>query len=372
MLRRNLDVGEGLVNGSIGTVVDVPTLSDGIVDKLLVQFDDLEEQTEIYRDQRKVMIYPDAYLFRKQFPLSLAYGLTIHKAQGLSLATVMADLGTTVFQSGQTYVALSRCKSLEGLHLMNFSPEKIKVNEKALQEYLRLGSKPLHGDRGKRPKKRKLLMKTIERVWYTTDVSRKAKSTLTDALSQDIKDCESKKRTKPDRKRPGKKSVPKKADNAPQSRPDQIQSPHVTSNTSADHMTAIYEEALGNDIMMPTVISPGNIEQVFSDVLVPWAAGNLMGTNLAETAGEFFPDAMGTVRNAEEKWLSGTSILRAISVMQDESRIANGSTIFNMGPYARFYFNESRRSRRGRASDNSFLSPYVTATYGQRRFTRIP
>jgi len=52
-----------------------------------------------------------------QYPLKLAWGVTIHKSQGKTFQRVVIDLGRRVFASGQTYVALSRCTALEGISL---------------------------------------------------------------------------------------------------------------------------------------------------------------------------------------------------------------------------------------------------------------
>ena len=65
-----------------------------------------------------------------QVPLILAWALTIHKSQGASLDAAEIDIGCGIFECGQSYVALSRVKSLEGLYLTSFDLEKIKINRK--------------------------------------------------------------------------------------------------------------------------------------------------------------------------------------------------------------------------------------------------
>ena len=71
----------------------------------------------------------------------LAWAITIHKSQGSTLDLAEIDVGSNIFESGQTYVALSRVKELSGLYLKSFNPQKIKVNKKVKKFYQELSLK---------------------------------------------------------------------------------------------------------------------------------------------------------------------------------------------------------------------------------------
>ena len=70
------------------------------------------------------MVMKNFYVYREQFPLILAYAVTIHKCQ---------DLSDKVFSAGMAYVALSRVRSLAGLHLSAFDPASIIVSTSCLK-----------------------------------------------------------------------------------------------------------------------------------------------------------------------------------------------------------------------------------------------
>lgn len=70
-----------------------------------------------------------------QVPLILSWALTIHKSQGATLDAAEIDVGSGIFECGQTYVALSRVKSLNGLYLTSFDARRIRINKKVKEFY---------------------------------------------------------------------------------------------------------------------------------------------------------------------------------------------------------------------------------------------
>lgn len=118
MLIKNLDFAKGLINGSRGVVIDhTPSM-------ITVRFKDYIET-----------ITPVELNGRYQFPLKLAWALTIHKSQGMSLDSMVVDL-TEVFEDHQVYVALSRARSLESLSIeKEFSSSVITINPQVREFY---------------------------------------------------------------------------------------------------------------------------------------------------------------------------------------------------------------------------------------------
>uniref|UniRef100_A0A8C4YF65 ATP-dependent DNA helicase PIF1 n=1 Tax=Gopherus evgoodei TaxID=1825980 RepID=A0A8C4YF65_9SAUR len=138
ILTKNLDVSWGLVNGARGVVVEFETEGNGLP---RVRF--LCGVTEVIRLERWVFKGPSGiYLSRQQLPLKLAWAISIHKSQGMSLDCVEISL-SRVFESGQAYVALSRARSLEGLRVLDFDPNVVRANPYVLQFYNHLQKEQL-------------------------------------------------------------------------------------------------------------------------------------------------------------------------------------------------------------------------------------
>ncbi|HOI27985.1 MAG TPA: AAA family ATPase [Paludibacteraceae bacterium] len=108
-------------NGTIGIISHIDEenriyvlLEDG--KENLVEMDSWEN-IRYYYDEAENKIKEEVLGTFTQYPIRLAWSITVHKSQGLTFDRVIVDLTGGVFAAGQTYVALSRCKSLEGLML---------------------------------------------------------------------------------------------------------------------------------------------------------------------------------------------------------------------------------------------------------------
>uniref|UniRef100_F7ET02 ATP-dependent DNA helicase PIF1 n=1 Tax=Monodelphis domestica TaxID=13616 RepID=F7ET02_MONDO len=133
MLVKNLAVSQGLVNGARGVVVGFEADGRGLP---TVKF--LCGVTEVVRTERWTVHGPGGQLLsRQQLPLRLAWALSIHKSQGMTLDCVEISLAR-VFESGQAYVALSRARSLQGLRVLDFDPNVVRCDPRVLKFYASL------------------------------------------------------------------------------------------------------------------------------------------------------------------------------------------------------------------------------------------
>ncbi|KAM9621487.1 ATP-dependent DNA helicase PIF1 [Morphnus guianensis] len=133
MLAKNLDVSQGLVNGARGVVVGFESEQKGLPK---VRF--LCGATQVIKMEKWVFKGPSGvHLSRQQLPLKLAWAISIHKSQGMSLDCVEISL-SRVFESGQAYVALSRARSLAGLRVLDFDPKVVRADPSVLQFYRQL------------------------------------------------------------------------------------------------------------------------------------------------------------------------------------------------------------------------------------------
>lgn len=130
-----------LVNGSRGVVID---FEHDIEDAKkrgerypLVQFANGETlliTRNVWRTQKGETLLAQ----RSQVPLCLAWALTVHKCQGMTLDVARLDI-SRCFAPGQAYVALSRCSSLDGMSLIGYNRSKITVDKRCVEFYARLG-----------------------------------------------------------------------------------------------------------------------------------------------------------------------------------------------------------------------------------------
>lgn len=127
------------VNGTLGRIssisdeviiVETPNRSGELVE---IKVPKLEWEILKYKTDDSAKIETNVVGTFSQFPIKLAWAITIHKSQGKTFDNIIVDVGTGSFESGQTYVALSRCRTLEGIILKRaIRPRDIFIDQKVV------------------------------------------------------------------------------------------------------------------------------------------------------------------------------------------------------------------------------------------------
>ncbi|GBC31310.2 ATP-dependent DNA helicase PIF1-like [Rhizophagus irregularis DAOM 181602=DAOM 197198] len=139
MLTANLWVGAGLVNGAIGTITDIlykeKAEHTSLPTVILVSFDKYDGPTLTNIEGIPVVpIVPIRRMWegksgtcsRLQIPLSLAWAITVHKSQGLTLTKAVIDLGRKEFAAGLSFVAISHVRSLDDILFRHFTFNRLQ------------------------------------------------------------------------------------------------------------------------------------------------------------------------------------------------------------------------------------------------------
>jgi ATP-dependent DNA helicase PIF1 len=132
------------LNGTLGEILHLET------DSIKVKIKETGNIVSVGRETWKKIRYSYNYDGRRieneeigsftQFPLTLGWAITIHKSQGMTLDSVRIDLGRGAFCTGQTYVALSRCRTLNGITLARpLSMRDVKADTSVIEFYKKLG-----------------------------------------------------------------------------------------------------------------------------------------------------------------------------------------------------------------------------------------
>ena len=116
----------GFVNGTLGTVTSFDVMGRPVVKTKAGKLITVTPMEWAIEDGKKILAKIS------QLPLRLAWAITVHKSQGMSMDAAVMDLGRA-FEYGQGYVALSRVRTLDGVHLEGLNARALEVHPQVLE-----------------------------------------------------------------------------------------------------------------------------------------------------------------------------------------------------------------------------------------------
>ena len=125
MISRNIDITRKLVNGTRCVIIKLN--NDNVIVK---DIKGLYHTIEYFKD-----ISENNKSYISHMPIKLAYAISIHKSQGMTIDALEIDLGKNIFACGQLYTALSRGTSLKNIKIINIDKKSFKINENVKKFY---------------------------------------------------------------------------------------------------------------------------------------------------------------------------------------------------------------------------------------------
>ena len=121
----NINQNKGLINGTSGYIIDL------LPNKVIIQNNNNIHTIEYY----KCSYIEDPEIYFKYMPVKLAYAITIHKSQGMTLDAIEVDIGDKIFAYGQAYTALSRVRNLKNIKIKDISKTSFLIDKSVINFY---------------------------------------------------------------------------------------------------------------------------------------------------------------------------------------------------------------------------------------------
>jgi ATP-dependent DNA helicase PIF1 len=130
IITRNIDVDEGLVNGT-RAVIQAIYRHDFSVDVILLN----GRRAHIAYVEASFPLDMKNEITYQMMPLKYAWAISQHKCQGMTLDAIEIDLGKDIFENGQAYVALSRAEHRKNVRIVNFDRFSFKTHDEVKRFY---------------------------------------------------------------------------------------------------------------------------------------------------------------------------------------------------------------------------------------------